>query len=154
MSEKLERLAAQFRLHGTTEQALQIDSWLNTEFSFLMGDTTSAATLGLLPVKQKLSPRLNSWPETQAAMMPARKKRTKRTGDKSYGAGESSGKKAKTTLQSKAANATTMSVPTRSLSTTVTQVSTLSPNAEEREIAPEVQLPASSSYYRPKTHLY
>jgi len=54
-----------------------------------------ATTLSLLPIKQKLSPRLNSWPETQATMMPTKKTRQKRAGDQAYGAGESSGKKAK-----------------------------------------------------------
>jgi len=88
VAEKLERFVARFRLQGTLEQAKQLDAWLDHELSL---DSTT-----LLPKKQKLPPRLNSWPETQAAMMPAKKTRPKRAGDQAYGAGESSGKKAKT----------------------------------------------------------
>jgi hypothetical protein len=67
----------------------RLNAWIDHELSL------DATTLSLLPMKQKLSPRLNSWPETQAAMMPAKKARPKRAGDQAYGAGESSGKKAK-----------------------------------------------------------
>lgn len=48
----------------------------------------------LVPKPKKLAPHLNSWPETQAVMMPASKTRKKRVGD-AYGGGEHSGKKAK-----------------------------------------------------------
>jgi hypothetical protein len=89
VAEKFERFVARFRLHGTLEQAKRLDAWIDHELSL------DATTLSLLPIKQKLSPRLNSWPETQAAMMPAKKTRPKRAGDQAYGAGESSGKKAK-----------------------------------------------------------
>ena len=90
VAKKFECFVARFCLHGTLEQARWLDAWIDHELSL------DATCLSLLPVKQKLSPRLNSWPETQAAMMPAKKTCPKWAGDQAYyGAGESSGKKVK-----------------------------------------------------------
>jgi len=89
VAEKFERFVAHFRLHGTLEQTKRLNTWIDHELSL------EATTLSSLPIKQKFSPRLNSWPEAQAAMMPAKKMRQKRAGDQAYSAGESSGEKAK-----------------------------------------------------------
>jgi hypothetical protein len=142
-AEKLERFAARFRLHGTLEQAKRLDAWIDHE---LLLDAT------LLPVKQKLSPRLNSWPETQAAMMPAKKTRSKRAGDQAYGAGESSGKKAKLLPKPVATESCSLAIVTTHPNLAQAQVL----QTNDPYIQPPVpSLPHSTSnYYRAKTHLY
>ena len=146
VAEKFERFVARFRLHGTLEQAKQLDAWIDHELSL------DATTFSLLPIKQKLSPRLNSWPETQAAMMPAKKTRPKRAGDQAYGAGESSGKKAK--LLPKPVTVAIESFPLAIVRT--------HPNPAEAQVDPLAyiqppvpsHLPSTSNYYQAKTHLY
>jgi hypothetical protein len=143
IAEKLERCAARIRQLGSvdSEQALRINSWLEPLDNELSRENMAGS---LLPVKQKLSPHLNSWPETQAAMMPPKKTRAKKQGDKAYGAGESSGKKAKT-----------LPKPVASVETSVVISAVV--QAESNEA---VHLEATntsqpfSNYYRPKTRLY
>jgi hypothetical protein len=49
-----------------------------------------------MPARQKIAPNIKTSTETKAAMMPPKKTRAKRImGDPAYGAGESSGRKAK-----------------------------------------------------------
>ncbi|KAF8887878.1 hypothetical protein CPB84DRAFT_1816607 [Gymnopilus junonius] len=95
-------------------------------------------TRSLLPVKRKLSPRLNSWPETQAAMMPAKKTCTKQASDEAYSAGEASGKKAKKNPKGMPSSEPQV----------ILQIAFHPPQA------PPAQSQLSQSYYRPKTHLY
>jgi hypothetical protein len=90
--EKLETLAACIRHNNLSENpnhtgSEELERLLDCELSFFHPRQ-------LLPAAKRLSPHLNSWPETRAVMMPAKKGRKKRTGD-AYGAGEQSGKKAK-----------------------------------------------------------
>lgn len=144
VAKKLERFTARFRLNGTLEQARWLDAWIDHELSL------DATRLSLLPVKQKLSPHLNSWPETQAAMMPAKKTHPKRAGDQAYGAGESSGKKAK--LLPKPAVATE-SFPPAVVNTHPNHVREQVPQTNDPCIDPS-HPPSTSNYYRAKTHLY
>jgi hypothetical protein len=151
--EQLESFTAQFRCHGSAEQALRIRSWLNKELALEDSHTTRS----LLPEKKKLSPRLNSWPETQAAMMPPKKTRTKKAGDEAYGAGEMSGKKAKTLPKSMSLigrppftqSASPISATNSSQAGVLDTGSTQPPLSQ----APTLSQP-TSSYYRSKTHLY
>ena len=146
VAEKLERFVVHFRLHGTPDQAKRLDAWIDHELSL------EATTLSLLPTKQKLSPRLNSWPETQAAMMPAKKTRPKRAGDQAYGAGESSGKKAKLLPKPVAAESGPL-VNTHPIANS-TQAQVLPANDPHIQIPAPPHPPSTSNYYRPKTHLY
>lgn len=88
--EKLETLAACMRHNGqsTIEGDEELEGLIDRKLTLFQNGH------GLLPTAKRLMPHLNSWPETQAVMMPAQKTRRKRIGD-AYGAGEQSGKKAK-----------------------------------------------------------
>ena len=125
-------LCRRLRMLDTAVQRL--NSWLDAELKHSVTDGETTASRSLLPVKQKLSPRLNSWPETQASMMLPKKKRSKPTGDKSYGAGQASGKKAKTL--------------------TVPLVPTEVPASNAVASVQKSKQNPPSSHYRPKTRLY
>jgi hypothetical protein len=88
--EKLEILAACMRRNGSSiiDGDDELEGLIDRKLTVFQDGR------GLLPTAKRLSPHLNSWPETQAVMMPAQKTRKKRIGD-GYGAGEQSGKKAK-----------------------------------------------------------
>lgn len=140
VAEKLECFTARFRQLGSAEQALWINSWLDNELA------CENMAGSLLPVKQKLSPRLNSWPETQAAMMPPKKTRAKKRGDEAYGTGESSGKKAKMLPK----------LVTSAIETVIFPAVGQTGLNMSQPVHPEVAGPSqpSSSYYHSKTHLY
>jgi hypothetical protein len=147
VAQRLEHFAAHFRQQGSVEQALRIESWLNSEISLESGS--------LLPIKQKLAPRLNSWPETKAVMMPEKKTRAKRAGDKAYGAGETSGKKAKilpTAVSVERQVAVTQAAAPVNIVKPVGAVPLTS--AFQPLQPPLVDSQPPSRYYRPKTHLY
>ena len=153
IAEKLESFAAYFHLQGTLEQAKQIEAWIGHKLSFQTPTTLSSS---LLPKKQKLSPHLNSWPETQAVMMPAKKTHRKRAGNEAYGAGESSGKKVKL-LQKPMATEGFLLVdnhPNPTLPGTL-----VLPTNDEHAQPPvpfhsKFHPPPTSNYYHPNTHLY
>jgi len=146
VSEKFERLVARFRLQGTPEQAKRLNAWLDHELSL------ESATPNLLPKRQKLSPRLNSWPETQAAMMPAKKTRPKRAGDQAYGAGESSGKRVKTLPKPLPTEWHPVDIVIANQNPVQARVLPAISSLAQAPVSSQVA--STSSYYRPKTHLY
>lgn len=57
---------------------------------------TENLSIGILPIKKKLAPNCNTWPETQASMMPRVKmKKTTKVDSPQYGGGKNSGQKSK-----------------------------------------------------------
>ncbi|KAF8951340.1 hypothetical protein BDZ97DRAFT_1887667, partial [Flammula alnicola] len=107
-----------------------------------------------LPRSQKLSPRLNSWPETRAVMMPPKKTRAKRAGDKAYGAGERSGKKAKTGASATADSADVQPQGLGITEVTIPAPAHTLPMSNIPVDAPSTLPQPTSSYYRPKTYVY
>ena len=99
-----------------------------------------------------LSPRLNSWLENQAAMMPAKKTRPKRAGDQASGAGESSGKKAKLLPKPVAIESCPLAIVNTHPNPAHAQV--LQNNDPYTQPPVPSHLPCTSNYYRAKTHLY
>lgn len=147
VAEKLEHFAASFRQHGSLDQGLRVDSWLDDELALLSGARS------LLPVKQKLSPRLNTWPETQAAMMPAKKTRAKRAGDEAYGACEASGKKAKKIQKTTSVSASTAAPPSAPDTVEMPILSMTCPFQPQVQAPPPKSQP-NQNYYRTKTYQY
>jgi len=75
--EKLETLAACMRHNGSSviEGDEELEGLIDKKLTLFQNGH------GLLPTAKRLAPRLNSWPETQAIMMPTQKTRKKRIGD-------------------------------------------------------------------------
>lgn len=94
MAEKLETLAAHFRQTARFPTLLdinQLDAVINEKMTKLNIGTTQS----LLPTPLSLPPNQRTWTQTAAMMLPKRKTTKKRTGDPHYGAGASSGSRAK-----------------------------------------------------------
>ena len=95
--QKLERTSAHLRRLSSTTIPFSLSA-LNTALDECLGHFPIDRGTGVLPVHQKVPPNSRTWVETMSVMPPV-KGRRKRAGDKAYGAGESSGKKAKNTGQ-------------------------------------------------------
>ena len=90
--QKLERVAA--RLRESVAPCFSLVN-LNTALDECLAVSGPLSDAGVLPVRQKVAPNVRTWNETKK-VMPVVKTRQKRTGILAYGAGEASGKKAKT----------------------------------------------------------
>ncbi|KAJ7777031.1 hypothetical protein B0H16DRAFT_1712090 [Mycena metata] len=90
--EKLERLAARLR-HPRQQQTVPSQTGLEAALDAMLLETDNGT---VLPSSQHIDPNQKSaWKRTQDAMMPKVKTKHAKAGDSVYGAGESSGKKAK-----------------------------------------------------------
>ncbi|KAJ7164673.1 hypothetical protein C8R43DRAFT_987894 [Mycena crocata] len=111
VAEKIERLGARLRRTRKDESAFPSLAAFKTLLDAMLDDTENG---NILPSSQHIPPNSNEWRQTKASMvMPPVKTRPKRAGDPSYGAGASSGGKAKKSKPNpKELPATTPSLPT------------------------------------------
>lgn len=87
--QKIERLTARMRMNPEQIPSLGFEVIIDQELNKYEGTQ-------LLPTRSPpIPPNQKSWSETKAVMVPVKKTRQKRVGDSSYGAGERSGKKAR-----------------------------------------------------------
>jgi hypothetical protein len=99
LSDQLEILSSRFRSAPLPAPFIDLGK-LPDAVQYVLSVTQHLAS-AVLPRRQQLPPNINSWNET-AAVMPAAKKRKKKAGDAAYGAGETSGKKARTVKKKEA----------------------------------------------------
>lgn len=96
-AEKLERLAARLRRTRRKQTFTSLDD-LATALDAMLLETDDS---NVLPASQHVKPGSSSFKQTLEAMMPGIKTKRKPAGDPAYGAGASSGSKAKSTKPSR-----------------------------------------------------